>query len=89
VIANFPLLILLFFSGSILPLPSPALFTVGERTIRLFDFLPTSDAVTALNKVLNMGIGLSGIVYELTALVVLTGLLFAAGFYLFRRLQMK
>jgi len=89
IIANFPLLLLLFFSGAIFPLPSPPLFTVGERAFRLFDFLPTSHAVIALNKVLNLGAGLHEIVYELTALVVLTALIFAAGTWLFRRLQMN
>jgi ABC-2 type transport system permease protein len=89
VIANFPLLVLLFFSGSILPLPSPVLFSLGDRSIRFFDFLPTSHAVTALNKVLNMGAGPLEIVYELSALVLLTGLMFSAAVWLFRRLQMR
>lgn len=89
VVANFPLLIMLFFSGAIFPLPSPPLFTIGDRAIRLFDFLPTSHAVTALNKVLNMNAGLSGIVYEMIALLALTFFLFTAGIWLFRRFQMN
>jgi ABC-2 type transport system permease protein len=89
IIANFPLLLLLFLSGSIFPLPSPPLFTIGERAIRLFDFLPTSHAVIALNKVLNLGAGVDGIAYELTALLILTAVLFAVGIWLFRRLQMN
>jgi ABC-2 type transport system permease protein len=89
VIANFPLLIMLFLSGAIFPLPSPPLFYIGERAIRLFDFLPTSHAVTALNKVLNLGVGMGGIIYEMAALIMLTSLLFAAGIWLFRRLQLQ
>ncbi len=89
VIANFPLLLLLFLSGAVFPVPSPPLFNVGERAIRLFDFLPTSHAVTALNKVLNLGVGLNGIAFELAALLILTVLFFAAGTWLFRRLQMN
>lgn len=89
VVANFPLLIMLFLSGAIFPLPSPPLFTIGERAIRLFDFLPTSHAVTALNKVLNMGAGLNEIIFEMAALLALTLLLFFAGIWFFRRLQMR
>jgi ABC-2 type transport system permease protein len=88
VIANFPLLIMLFFSGAIFPLPSPPLFHIGERAVRLFDFLPTSHAVTALNKVLNYGAGITGIVYEMAALIILTALLFILGTWLFRRTQL-
>jgi ABC-2 type transport system permease protein len=89
VVTNIPLLLMLFFSGAIFPLPSPPLFSIGGRAIRLFDFVPTSHAVTALNKVLNMGAGLGGILYELVALLVLTILLFTAGIWLFRRLQLR
>jgi ABC-2 type transport system permease protein len=89
VIANFPLLVLLFFSGAIFPLPSPSMFTIGDRAIRLFDFLPTSHAVIALNKVMNLGTGLNGIVYEMMAMIVLTVILFFVGIWLFRRLQIN
>jgi ABC-2 type transport system permease protein len=89
VIANFPLLIMLFFSGAIFPLPSPPLFHIGGHAIRLFDFLPTSHAVTALNKVLNYGTGITGLVYEMAALIILTSLLFILGTWLFRRTQLN
>jgi len=89
IIVNFPLLIMIFFSGAIFPLPSPTLFTVGERAIKLFDFLPTSHAVSSLSQVLNMGAGLGDVVFEIIAMLILTAIYFAAGVWLFRRLQMR
>jgi ABC-2 type transport system permease protein len=89
IIVNFPLLIMIFFSGAIFPLPSPTLFTIGERAIKLFDFLPTSHAVSSLSQVLNMGAGLGDIVFEIIAILILTAIYFVAGVWLFRRLQMR
>jgi len=89
IIVNFPLLIMIFFSGAIFPLPSPTLFTVGERAIKLFDFLPTSHAVSALKQVLNFGVGMGDVIFEIIAMLILTAIFFTAGVWLFRRLQME
>ena len=89
IIVNFPLLIMIFFSGAIFPLPSPTLFTVGERAIKLFDFLPTSHAVSSLKQVLNLGAGFGDVVFEIVAMLILTAVFFAAGVFQFRRLQMR
>ncbi len=89
IIVNFPLLIMIFFSGAIFPLPSLTLFTMGERAIKLFDFLPTSHAVSSLSQVLNMGAGLGDVIFEIAAMLILTAVYFAAGVWLFRRLQMR
>jgi len=89
IIVNFPLLIMIFFSGAIFPLPSPTLFTIGERAIKLFDFLPTSHAVSSLKQVLNLGAGLGDVIFEIVAMLILTVVFFGAGVWLFRRLQMR
>ena len=89
VIANFPLGLLMFFSGAIFPIPKPALFYVGERPISLYDLLPPTHGVVALNKILTLGAGLDEVLYELCALTLLSLLYFAAGAWLFQRMHLR
>jgi ABC-2 type transport system permease protein len=84
-IANFPLALFMFFSGAIYPIPRVNLFVIGGRGIALFDLLPPTHAVVALNKVFVLGAGLSDVAFELIALTVLSIVYFAAGVWLFRR----
>jgi ABC-2 type transport system permease protein len=87
--ANFPLILLMFFTGAVFPIPVIPLFTIAGRTIALFDFLPPTHAVVALNKVLTLGASISDVGYELAALSVLSLLYFAAGIWLFKRIHLK
>jgi ABC-2 type transport system permease protein len=89
VIANFPLGFLMFLTGAAFPLPRMNLFTIAGRSIALADFLPPSHAVVALNKIFTLGAGFGDVLYELVALVVLTGLYFGVGVWLFQRTQMQ
>lgn len=84
-IANFPLALFMFFSGSIYPMPRVNLFTLGGHGIALFDLLPPTHAVVALNKVFVLGAGLGDVAFELAALTVLSVVYFAVGVWLFRR----
>ena len=89
VIANFPLGFLMFLTGAAFPLPRMNLFTIAGRSIALADFLPPSHAVVALNKIFTLGAGFGDVLYELGALVILTGLYFGVGVWLFQRTQMR
>jgi ABC-2 type transport system permease protein len=89
VIANFPLAFFMFFSGAIFPIPRIPLFTLAGRTIGLYDILPPTHAVVALNKVLTLGAGLADVIFELSALALLTFFYYAIGVWLFRRTHMK
>ncbi len=89
VVANFPLGLMMFFSGVIFPMPPFKLFTLFRHTISPYDFLPPTHAVVALNKILTLGAGLKDIAFELAALLVLSGLYFAFGVWLFRRLHLR
>jgi ABC-2 type transport system permease protein len=89
VVASFPLLVLMFFSGAAFPLPKIALFTAFGRPVGLYDFLPAAYSVTALNKVLTLGAGLSEVAFELVAVLVLSVFYFAAGVWLFRVMRMR
>ena len=85
VIANFPLGLFMFFSGSIYPLPRIDLFTIGSQPIGLYDLLAPTHAVSALNKVFVLGAGLGEVTYELISLLLLSALYFALGVWLFQR----
>jgi len=89
IVANFPMAMMMFFSGVIYPLPKIVIFTVGERAIGLYDILPPTHAVVALNKVLTLGAGLEEVVYELSALVILSVLYFGIGVWLFKRFHLR
>lgn len=89
VIANFPMALLMFFSGSIFPIPKVVLFTLGGKAINLYDLLPPTHGVAALNKVLTLGAGLDEVVYELVSLIILSILYFVLGVWLFQRTQMR
>ncbi len=89
IIANFPLILLMFFTGAIFPIPAVPLFTIGGRAIGLFDILPPTHAVVALTKVLTLGAGLGDVAYELTAMLVLSVAYFAIGIWLFKRIHLK
>lgn len=89
VIANFPLGLFMFFSSAVFPVPRVSLFSLGGRTIGLYDILPPTHAVVALNKVLTLGAGLGDVAYELTALLILSVIYFAAGVWLFQRTHLR
>ncbi len=89
VVANFPMAMMMFFSGVIYPLPKVPLFTIYGRTIGLYDVLPPTHAVAALNKILTHGAGWSEVGYELSALIILSSLYFFAGVWLFKRFHLR
>jgi len=88
-IGCFPFFILMFFSGGMFPLPPLRLFTIGDRALNINDVLPTTHSIRAMSKILNYDAGLSDVVFELGAIVVLTIVLFAFGIWLFTRRQIK
>lgn len=89
IIANFPLLLFMFFSGAVYPLPRIRLFEVAGQVVSLYDVLPPTHSVAALNKILTLGLGLSEVGYELVSLAALSLVNFAAGIWLFHRRQMR
>jgi ABC-2 type transport system permease protein len=88
-LANFPLAFFMFFSGAMFPVPRLTVFWIGGQSVALFDVLPTSHAVIALQKIFVLGAGLSDVAYELLALTVLSGVYFALGVWLFKRTQLR
>ena len=89
IIANFPLVMFMFFTGVAFPVRALPLFTLGNHTYGLYDIFPPTHAVVALNKVMTLGAGLNEVGFELTALVILSVIYFALGVWLFKRNHMK
>jgi ABC-2 type transport system permease protein len=85
IIGNFPLFTLMFFSGSMMPLPHHELIA----GFALNDLLPPTHAVIAMNKIFTYGSTIKDISYELLMLSGLTLIYFAAGVMLFRRKHMN
>ncbi|MGD8454858.1 MAG: ABC transporter permease [Anaerolineales bacterium] len=89
IIANFPLVFFMFFTGVVFPIPGVTLFTIAGHPFGLYDFLPPTHAVVALSKVMTLGAGLDEVVFELSALVILSVIYFALGVWLFQRKHMR
>jgi ABC-2 type transport system permease protein len=85
IIGNFPLFILMFFSGSMLPLPRYELF----GSFALNDLLPPTHAVMAMNKIFTYGAGIREIGYEIGMLSALTIVYYTAGIYLFNKKHLE
>jgi ABC-2 type transport system permease protein len=89
IVANFPLIFFMFFSGAVYPLPQIRVFEVGGQAISIYDLIPSTHSVVALNKILTLGTGLDEVLYELISLVLLTMVYFAIGIWLFNKQHMQ
>lgn len=89
VIANFPLGLFMFMSGVVYPMPRSSLFTIFGHAVAIYDILPTTHAVLALNKIFTLGLGFKDIFYELSMLTLLSAFYFALGVWVFQKRQMN
>ena len=88
VIANFPLGLFMFMSGVVYPMPRTPLFTIFGHAVAIYDILPTTHAVQALNKIFTLGLGFKDLFYELTMLTLLSVFYFGLGVWVFQKRQM-
>ena len=89
IVANFPMAMMMFFSSVVYPLPKIVLFQLAGHAVGPYDILPTTHAVAALNKILSLGAGLAEVSFDLGALILLSGLYFALGVWLFKRFHLS
>lgn len=85
----FPFFILMFFSGSLFPLPELNLITVHGRALGMTDLLPLTHTASAFNQILNDGAGLPDVGRELIMITLLTMVYFAAGLLLYRKRRLS
>ena len=81
IVGNFPLFILMFFTGSMIPIPRNEI--IAGYAIN--DILPPTHAVIALNKIFTFGAGMKDISHEILMLTILTIVYYTIGVYLFRK----
>ena len=89
VVGNFPMFLFMFFTGAAFPLNSDALFTIADYPINIQGLMTPTHAISALNKTLIMNMGITQIVPEITAIIILTILYFIIGGYIFKQRHMK
>ena len=88
-IGCFPFFILMFFSGSMFPMPKMDIFTVAGHSFAITDILPLSHTANAFNKILNYGAGIEEILFDILMIGLLTVIYFAAGILLYQRRKLS
>ena len=89
IIANFPLIFFMFFSGGVYPIPRILIGQIAGINISIYDIIPPTHAVVALNKILTLGSGIDEVLYELISLVMLSLIYYGIGIWLFKRRHMQ
>lgn len=89
VVANFPLAILMFFSGAMFPMPRVTWFELAGRPFGPFELLAPTHAVTVLNRVVTLGASAGDVAVDLGFLAVLTAAYLGAGVVLLRRVSAR
>jgi ABC-2 type transport system permease protein len=89
IIATFPMLIFMFFTGAAMPLKGGTLFHIGSFEFTLAGILSPTHAINALNKVLLVGLPPSRTIPDITALIIITIIYFVLGVWAFNRRHMK
>jgi len=85
ILGNFPLFILMFFSGAMLPMPRNEIFA----GFAFPDLLPPTHAVMALNKIFTYGAGMRDLGYEISMMILLTAIYYSLGVVLFRKRHLQ
>lgn len=74
-----------FLSGAFFAMASPALFNVGGYAIGIFDLIPATHGMLALQQVMIGGAGLEQVAFRLTMMAALSVLTLAVGLVVFGR----
>lgn len=88
-IGCFPFFILMFFSGSMFPMPRMHLFSVGGHSFGIIDILPLTHTANAFNKILNYGAGVNDVLFEIFMIALLTAIYFVIGLILYQKRKLS
>jgi len=88
-IGCFPFFILMFFSGSMFPLPKMNLLTIGGHSFGITDVLPLTHTANAFNKILNDGAGINGVSFDIFMIALLTLIYFVIGLLLYQKRKLS
>jgi ABC-type multidrug transport system permease subunit len=89
VVGNFPMFLFMFFTGAAFPIKSEPLFTIAGYPINFQGLMTPTHAISALNKTLVMDMGITAIIPEITAIIILTAIYSAIGTLLFKLRHLK
>ena len=89
IIATFPMLIFMFFTGAAMPMKGGTLFTIGNFEFTMAGILSPTHSINALNKVLLLGLPPANTIPDITSLVILTIVYFVLGVWAFNRRHMR
>jgi len=89
VVGNFPLFLFMFFTGAMMPVHGPTLFTFASYDFTLPGLMSPYHAVNALKKISIFQASLGDVWPELTCLIGTTILYFLVGGWLYRRQHLK
>jgi len=89
IIATFPMLIFMFFTGAAMPVKGGTLFTIGSFEFTMAGILSPTHSINALNKVLVLGLSPSDTIPDIAALIIITIIYFTMGVWAFNRRHMK
>jgi ABC-2 type transport system permease protein len=89
IVGNFPLFLLMFFTGVAIPIHPNELFTIAGYPITLQGLMSPTHAVNAMNKTMIMNMNFVDILPEITALLLLSAIYFVLGVWLFWRRHMR
>jgi ABC-2 type transport system permease protein len=89
IIATFPMLIFMFFTGAAMPVKGGTLFTIGSFDFTMAGILSPTHSINALNKVLLLGLPTANTIPDIASLVILTIVYFVLGVWAFNRRHMR
>jgi ABC-2 type transport system permease protein len=89
IVGNFPLFLLMFFTGVAIPIHPQELFTIAGYPITLQGLMSPTHAVNAMNKTMIMNMSFVDILPEITALLILSIIYFMLGVWFFWRRHMR
>jgi lipopolysaccharide export LptBFGC system permease protein LptF len=85
VVGNFPMFLFMFFTGAAFPLKSKALFTIAGYPVNIQGMMTPTHALSAMNKTFVLNMGISAILPEILAIILLTCVYFMVGVWLFKK----
>ncbi|MNI19385.1 ABC-2 family transporter protein [compost metagenome] len=85
----FPFFILMFFSGSMFPLPKMNLLNINGHSLGITDILPLTHTANAFNQILNFGAGITDILFDVFMISILTVLYFVIGLLLYQKRKLS
>jgi ABC-2 type transport system permease protein len=79
---------LVFLSGILFPMPAVPLFSIADRTVGLYDLMPSTLAAEAIRKAVTLG-DLSSIGWPVTGLLLQTVILLSIGAWLYQKRKLR